>query len=275
MDEDVHGKTRLRSELRGAIERGELEAFFQPLVDLESRRITGAEALVRWRHPEEGLLTPDRFLSVAEESGMIQELDAFVLEEACRNAVAWRDRTTDEFSVNVNLSGRTLERDDIVQLVTGTLDRTGLPATALVLEMTENILVQSTAVWRLSELKQLGVRLAVDDFGTGYSSLNYLKQFPVDFLKIDRSFIQGIAEDPRAHDLTHAIVRLADALQLGVVAEGVEETAQADCLVNFGVRSAQGYLFSRPVQADVIGRLLEEELIPAGGAAVVPSGTGT
>jgi len=248
-------RLRLIGELRRGIERGELRVHYQPRIDLATGEMESVEALVRWQHPTRGLLSPAHFIDLAEETGLVRPLGAWVLEEAVRQAVQWRDtrhttgRTPVEMSVN--LSPRQLAAGDVVEVVTGILQRHGLEPALLTLEITETALVTDAdaALAALTALKRLGVQLAVDDFGTGYSSLTYLQRFPVDELKIDQSFVAGLGTGPGDTAIVASCVQLAHAIGLRAVAEGVETEDQRRALVELGCDVGQGYLFSRPVPA--------------------------
>jgi diguanylate cyclase len=250
LDDDFMGKAKLKAELFKPIDRNELTALYQPLVDLPTGQIVGAEALVRWDHSTEGRLTPDRFLPVAEELGFIVEIDRWMLRTACAQATAWGDELPDDFSISVNISGESLRQEDLVEVVQATLQEVRLPPQALVLEITENAFVDTSAAHRLAGLKKLGVRLAIDDFGTGYSAINYLTRFPIDILKIDKSFVDHVVDEQESADLAKAIVGLASALHLKTVAEGIEKQDQAGSLNEFGVGLGQGYLFAKPMSAE-------------------------
>jgi len=260
---EATAKLTMESSLRRAIDlmegpsgdgAGGLAVFFQPEVDLHSGAILGAEALARWHHPTEGLLEAGRFIELAEESGLILDLGAWVLQEACRIAGSWRHTGGDatHFTLRVNLSARQIAQPDIVDTVVRALAAAELPAHKLCLEITETALMQdpASALRVLTDLRSLGVSLAVDDFGTGYSSLAYLKRFPVDVLKIDRSFVDGLGDDPEDTAIVTAIVGMARALGLSLVAEGVETERQLAELVRLGCQRAQGFLFSRPVPVE-------------------------
>jgi EAL domain-containing protein (putative c-di-GMP-specific phosphodiesterase class I) len=215
---------------------------------LGTGEVTGVEALVRWQHPREGLLFPDRFIPIAEESGLVIELGSWVLREACRQGAIWQERS--DLAIAVNVSARQLAEDGFVGEVAAVLADSGLRPTNLVLELTETILMLEVdrVVPRLEALRALGVRLAIDDFGTGYSSLSYLRHFPVDIIKIDRSFV---AELPAGEaSLAATILRLGQSLHLEVIAEGIEEQAQATALSDLECRLGQGYLYARPLPAD-------------------------
>jgi diguanylate cyclase (GGDEF)-like protein/PAS domain S-box-containing protein len=247
--------TRLHLEmfLRRAVDLGELQVHYQPEVDLEQNRVVGAEALVRWRHPIEGLLDAGAFISLAEETGLILEVGRWVLREACHQAGRWQRELPGRLNLlRVNLSARQIAQPDLVDIVVRALDDAGLAPSSLCLEITETALMAdaSASLDVLTRLRELGIVLAIDDFGTGYSSLSYLKRFPVDVLKIDRSFVEGLGRDADATAITHAILSLGKALGLCVVAEGVESLEQLSVLRQLGCHRAQGFLFSAAVPAD-------------------------
>jgi diguanylate cyclase (GGDEF)-like protein/PAS domain S-box-containing protein len=254
-------RVALEAALRDGLARGEFRLVYQPVVDLATGELSGVEALVRWEHPEHGLVPPAEFIPLAEETGLIRPIGRWVLEEACRQGAAWTaggapGATT--MSVAVNVSGRQLQQPAFVDEVRAALEDSGFPAARLVLELTESTVIHQPEVARqqLGLLKALGVRLAIDDFGTGYSALSYLRQFPIDLLKIDKSFVDEIAAGGQPAALAGAIVGLGDALNLRTVAEGVESAEQAAALERLGCALAQGYHFSRPVGADAITALL-------------------
>ena len=254
----------LEERLREAVDRGELVVHYQPIVTLASERIDGVEALARWVHPERGIVLPDVFIPLAEETGLIDRIGRQMLATACRDAAAWSG-DVGPIQVSVNLSARQLATDAIVDDVRAALAASALPPRRLTLEITESVLLADTTatVDRLRRLKDLGVRLSIDDFGTGYSALSYLRAFPLDELKIDRSFINAMHADPRVARLVGAIVQLGSALGLDTVAEGVEDRDEVDVLRSFGCDRAQGFLFSRPVPADALGRLLRDRAVLA------------
>ncbi len=258
-------RLELARDLAHALERGELVLNYQPIVSLATRAVTGAEALLRWRHPARGMVSPAQFVPLAEGSGLIVEVGRWVLEEACREAAAWPAVDTGlggarGVGVTVNVSGRQLIDPALPSHVAAALAHAGLPPTRLTLEITESVLMHDTDVTlaTLRALKALGVRLAVDDFGTGYSSLRYLQQFPVDVLKVDKSFVDGVAKGAQDAALARTIVALGDMLALRTVAEGVETAAQADALRAMGCEYGQGYLFARPLDAAGIRARLAE-----------------
>jgi diguanylate cyclase (GGDEF)-like protein/PAS domain S-box-containing protein len=258
----VVGRLRKERALRRALQRDELRVHYQPVVSLPDLGVTGVEALVRWEHPERGLLAPAEFVPLAEETGLILELGDWVLAEACRQAAAWtgvlgEDRTLE---VAVNLSTKQLSQADLAKRVAALLERYGLPPAqvALCLEITESLMLEDPMVTGglLGDLARLGVRLAIDDFGTGYSSLAYLRRFPVHTLKVDRSFVSGLGLDADSRAVVAAIVELAHALGLEVVAEGVEEQVQLQALVDLGCDRAQGFLFAHPAPPEALAELL-------------------
>jgi diguanylate cyclase (GGDEF)-like protein/PAS domain S-box-containing protein len=258
MHERVVERLELRSDLQAAIEFGELELHYQPVVRLEGHEILGVEALLRWSHPTRGPVTPAQFIPLAEDTGLIIPLGRWVLETACNQGVRLHRelRSAEPLAMSVNLSVRQLQSESIVDDVRAALEKTGFPASALVLEITESVMMADTdfAVQRLLDLKALGVRLAMDDFGTGYSSLSYLSRFPVDILKMDRSFV-GSGENVA---LQSAIIALGASLSLEVVAEGIELPEQERSLQDLGCELGQGFLFARPMGSEALLRFLSE-----------------
>jgi len=244
----------LEQELRQGLERGEFVVYYQPIWDLSSTHLVGFEALVRWEHPVRGLVGPGSFIALAEETGIILELGRQVLTKACADLADWRERdpAARKLFVAVNLSNKQFSQHALVEQVAETLKRTRLPADRLKLEITEsNIMVNAeSALVMLKRLKALGVTISIDDFGTGYSSLSYLQRFPVDTLKVDRSFVGRLGLDPENQEIVRAIVALAHSLGLDVVAEGVEESGQAAMLRALGCECVQGFYFSRPLDGE-------------------------
>ncbi|PKO58255.1 MAG: GGDEF domain-containing protein, partial [Betaproteobacteria bacterium HGW-Betaproteobacteria-19] len=240
----------LETALRRALERNELVLHYQPVVAVASGYTTGVEALVRWRHPADGLVSPLRFIPMAEETGLIVPLGIWVLEEACRQGRAWLDGGR-VMPIAVNISSRQFADGALVDTVRRVLDRSGFPASMLTLELTESAIMHKPdqAVRVLEELKAIGVKFSIDDFGTGYSSLAYLKRFPVDALKIDRSFVADIVDDENDRMIVSTVVAMARQLQLSVIAEGVETAEQLAFLTRLGCSACQGYLFGHPLEA--------------------------
>ncbi|HLF41771.1 MAG TPA: EAL domain-containing protein, partial [Acidimicrobiia bacterium] len=290
---DVAMRTRLlerlgtEEALRGALEQDEFRLHYQPEVSLRDGRITGVEALIRWQHPERGLIGPGDFLSVAEETGLIVPMGTWVLQEACRQVRAWRDAnpTIGDVTVWVNLSTRQLAQPDVVDVVADVLERTGLDAACLGIEITESTFMDVRMVGPvLQALKKLGVCLAVDDFGTGFSSMNYLKEFPVDILKVDRSFVAGLGRDAGDSAIVAAVIGLAHSLGLQAIAEGVETYQHLAGLHGLGCDRAQGYYFSTPVPPEAMERQLAasraaslvagSETAPRAGAPATPARVG-
>lgn len=252
----------LESALHGAVERGEFRLYYQPKVSVSAGRVVGYEALLRWEHPTRGLLVPDDFISVAEDSGLIVPIGRWALTEAARQAAIWGEGHEPPPVMCVNLSARQFAQPDIVAMIAGVVEESGVNPESLCLEITESVVMEQShgTVATLSELKALGVQLAIDDFGTGYSSLGYLKRFRLDFLKIDRSFVDGLGRDQEQTAIVDAVVRLAQALGLGVIAEGVERPEQLRALRDLGCDLVQGYLFARPEPPEVAGELLNQPL---------------
>jgi EAL domain-containing protein (putative c-di-GMP-specific phosphodiesterase class I) len=252
----------LEGDLRRAIERGELVVYYQPQMELRTGRIAGWEALVRWMHSERGLIPPWMFLPIAEETGLIAQITTLVLEEACRQAKEWQERhpTADvSLKMSVNISARQFQRpEELVQEVVQVLEETGLDPGSLVLEITESMIMGNAEhnVEVLRRLKGLGVQVAVDDFGTGYSNLAYLKRFPVDMLKVDKSFVDGLEENSEDRAIVETVISLARALGLKTVAEGIETSGQLDRLQALGCELGQGYYFSEPLPMPEASTLL-------------------
>ena len=256
LNERAQQRRQLEADLRLALERGEFELVYQPLFDLEQNRICSFEALLRWRHPERGLVPPSEFVSVAEDTGLILSIGAWVIREACAQAVRWPDHVR----VAVNVSAVQFHRGLLGETILHALADSGLVADRLEVEITESIFLDGgeTTLRLLHSLRALGVRIALDDFGIGYSSLSYLQSFPFDKLKIDRSFIQNLLTRDGASAIVHAITELANALGIETTAEGVEETAQLMELRAHGCSSVQGYLFAEPMTAADVDSLFAD-----------------
>ena len=262
-------RLNIEADLRRALDRGEITIQYQPIVAVGSGVISSMEALMRWQHPVRGPLSPGTFIPLAEETGLIHELGRHVLFEACLQARRWQlaHPSHPTLGVSVNLSPRQLVHPDVVDQVASALDASRLPASALVLEITEGAMMHDTgaAIAKLTALKELGVRLALDDFGTGYSSLSYLRRFPVDMVKIDRSFVASMENGDQKGSLPRAIISMAQTMQLQVVAEGVETAGQLELLALSGCDFAQGYYFAEPQDSKALGTLLDSG--PAAGAS--------
>jgi EAL domain-containing protein (putative c-di-GMP-specific phosphodiesterase class I) len=260
MHRSVLRRLELKADLQRAVERGEFAVHYQPIIRLETGEITGLEALVRWQHPERGTIAPGEFIGLAEDTGLIVPIGAFVLERACLDAAALQAAYPADppLAMSVNLSARQLQRPAIVDDVRRVLAETGIDPFSLVLEITETAVMGDLdgSILRLHELKGLGVRLAIDDFGAGYSSLTSIRRFPVDILKVDRSFVEGVSDDREVSALTGAIIELASILDLHPVAEGIERTEQLERLLELGCEQGQGFLFAKPVPLGEVEQLL-------------------
>ncbi|MCU7939787.1 MAG: EAL domain-containing protein [gamma proteobacterium symbiont of Bathyaustriella thionipta] len=245
----VTERLALESELRNALERDEFQLYYQPQVELKSGRIIGAEALIRWQSPQRGMVPPNKFILLAEKGGLILSIGEWVMREACRQVIKWRDEGYFLQRISVNVSGLQIQRGRLAETVEQILSETGLEAACLDLEITEGVLMSNPkeVIEILQDLRRLGLSLAVDDFGTGYSSLSYLKRFPINTLKIDQAFIRDIPDAPNDEAIARAIIALGGSLQLDTLAEGVETEAQRDFLLQEGCEFAQGYLYSRPL----------------------------
>lgn len=262
-------RLKLETGLRHALARGEFQLFYQPLVDFESGAVVGVEALLRWRHPERGLLSPDRFIGLAEETGLILPIGEWALRTACVQARTWQQEGFPSLRMAVNLSRRQLQQRNLVETVARILEETGLAPRSLELELTESQLIQDAdrTVPMLQELHRMGIRISIDDFGSEYSSLGYLKRLPITTLKIDESFVRDIVTSGSDASIARAIITLAHCLNLNVIAEGVETEGQAALLRSQQCNEMQGYYFSRPVDAGTFQALLRDR-------AAVPVGRG-
>lgn len=246
-------RMKLETELRLALDRKEFRLVYQPLVSMETGKTLGAEALIRWEHPVRGNIPPNYFIPIAEEIGVIVPIGNWVLNEACRQMKAWHDESgTSDLLMSVNLSGRQLQRRDVVDKVSEALEHSQLKPSCLQLEITETVLLadHKEVALKLDGLKELGVHIALDDFGTGYSSLSILSDFPIDSIKIDRSFITKLKNDQKAQAVVEAIMALSKSLKMDVTSEGIESDFEFDYVRNLGCAIGQGYLFSRPVESD-------------------------
>jgi EAL domain-containing protein (putative c-di-GMP-specific phosphodiesterase class I) len=250
---------RIEQELQLGLERGELRLYYQPGVDLATGQMVGAEALVRWEHPQRGVIPPEKFLDVAEETGLIVPLGAWVVDEACRQLAEWQSRPeTAHLHLSLNLSARELMHPDVVATVLDCVRTSGIDPRSLTTEVTEHTAMADgdTGFRALRDLSSEGIRVAIDDFGTGYSSLEQLRRMPVDIVKVDRSFVSGVAANTTDRELVAAVVGMGRALKLCVVAEGIENTDQADTLRELGCDIGQGYLFSKPLPAEELDSVM-------------------
>ncbi|WP_394789873.1 putative bifunctional diguanylate cyclase/phosphodiesterase [Rhodoferax sp.] len=244
----------LMHDLRGALERQELQLYYQPKIDARSLQVTSAEALIRWRHPKRGLVGPDKFIPLAERYGMMQSIGRWVIEQACQQAQAWREQGL-SMRIAVNISGQQLRRDDFAEHLHSVLLQTGTPAARFTCEITESVALENTAatMQTFEKLRTMGVHVSIDDFGTGHSSLATLRKLPAAELKIDRAFVIDLDTSEHAQFIANSVVRMAHALDMRVVAEGVETRTQRDLLVAMGCDELQGYLFAKPMRAQELG----------------------
>lgn len=258
LDEAFYEKILLENGMHEALKNNQFRLHYQPLIDKKTRTVNGVEALIRWHHPEQGDIPPDRFIPLAEETGLIVDIDHWVLKEACRQNKAWQDSGLPGIPVAVNLSGSHFHERNIVQRVESILDEAGLDAKYLTLEITENVFIEHTdhAIDILTRMRNMGIRISIDDFGTGYSSLHQLQRLPVDYIKLDRVFVQNVDQDIRKTSIAHAIIEMAHSMNLQVLGEGVENAGELECLINQHCDSFQGYYFSKPVSVQKIPELL-------------------
>jgi diguanylate cyclase (GGDEF)-like protein/PAS domain S-box-containing protein len=273
-------RLQIEADLRKGLERDELEVHYQPFYSLDEQHIVGAEALVRWRHPTNGLISPVRFIPIAEETGLILPLGRYVLDEACRQVRSIRARLDVNLPISVNLSPRQFQENGLLSQVAAALDATSLPSDLLVFEITETTVMEDLSGARevMKKLNRLGVRLAIDDFGTGHSSLAYLKQFPVHEVKVDRTFVQGVADNPVDSAIVRAVIDLANAMGISAVAEGVETKDQVATLKKLGCQVGQGFYFSQPLRAEEFDELLTRHFARTAGPTgpvLIDKGAGT
>lgn len=263
MDEGAAERLQLENELYEAIKENQFEVYYQIQVDTDTKRPYGAEALIRWNHPEKGMLSPALFLKVAEETGLIRKLDEWVLKTACKQAKEWHDKGFSDLIISVNISQHLFERNHFVPLVKEILAETKLDPTKLCIEITENtaILDVLRAIDKFKELRKLGIKISLDDFGTGYSSLSQIKNFPLDMIKIDQSFVKALNEQRESEAIVRLIIEMAKNLKFSVICEGVETVAQKRFIRKEGCKHMQGYLFSKPVPSSqceqIIAKMLE------------------
>jgi diguanylate cyclase (GGDEF)-like protein len=272
-------RLQLETDLRFAIERSEFELYYQPIIDLETATLNGFEALVRWNHPHRGLVPPNEFIPIAEATSLIIPMTVQILHSACSQIVEWQQRfdNAKPLTIAVNLSGKHFAHPALVEQITTVISETGIEPGCLKLELTESAVMDNaeTAILMLKEIKETGVRISIDDFGTGYSSLSYLHRFPIDLLKVDRSFVSAMEENTENGEIVRTVIALAKALDLKVVAEGIESIHQFHQLRILGCEYGQGYLFSKPLPAGDIERLIEDRsrwqnILPAVPQKIVP-----
>lgn len=259
MNERITQRLDLENAMRKAIERNEFLLHYQPQIELATGRVIGMEALIRWNRPEVGLVSPFHFIPVAEDSGLITPIGEWVLRTACHQNMAWREAGLGDLRVSVNLSGRQFKQTDLPKLVADVLRESGLPARYLELEITESVAMEHAekTVEVLREFSAMGVKIAIDDFGTGYSSLGYLKRFPIDTLKVDRSFVKDITDDPDDAAITSATIAMAHSLKLHVIAEGAETADQIAMLKDYGCDVVQGYFYAKPMPVAEFAKFVE------------------
>jgi diguanylate cyclase (GGDEF)-like protein/PAS domain S-box-containing protein len=264
MHEALMERIELEGDLRRGIEGREFLLHYQPIMDLQSGEMLGMEALVRWNHPRFGLLSPMKFIPLAEETNLIVPLGEWILNEACRQAEAWRSTHKElrSVSLTVNISIRQFIQSELIKIVSNALESSGLPPELLILEITESFMLQDTeaTILKLHDLKRLGIRLAIDDFGTGYSSLSYLQRFPIDILKIDKSFIDKLGHGNEGNAVARAIIMMGDSLNLKTIAEGIEHIDQISALKDLGCEAGQGFHFAKPLNSEDMNTFLEREL---------------
>ena len=261
MHETILSQVELEADFRRAIENHEFVLNYQPIVRLDSQNIAGFEALVRWNHPKLGLLQPESFIPLAEQTGLISPLGKWVIEESCRQSKRLSDYYHRNFTMTINISGKQLQNADFASNIVNALDSSKTVPSSIILEITESVMMQNTEVMlhRLKDLKKLGVRLAIDDFGTGYSSLSYLQQFPIDILKIDKSFIDEVNKGFEKSAVARTILSLSDTLQLSTIAEGIENTAQIATLQKLGCKFGQGFYFAKPLNENQLAEISQIE----------------
>jgi diguanylate cyclase (GGDEF)-like protein len=261
MNAQLQERLGLENQLRHALARNEFQLYYQPRVDVQSRKIVGVEALIRWQNPHLGFVSPVKFIPIAEANGLIIPIGEWVLRTACQQNRLWQEAGLPPLKVAVNLSARQLAQTNLIEMVTAILEETHLKAVDLELEVTESLLMENVqqSIQVLQQLHEMGISLALDDFGTGYSSLNYLRHFPIDTLKIDRSFIRDVVDNPHDSAVTNAIIALAKSLHLNITAEGVETQAQFNYIQERGCNEVQGYYFSPPITAVALTELLKKD----------------
>ena len=256
---------QLETDMRQGFEHGEFSLYYQPIFALETNRLAGFETLLRWKHPERGMVSPAEFIPVAEENGLILPLGRWILFESCRQMREWQDKNPAalDLKLSVNLSCKQFSQPDLVEQVTAALISTRLEPQCLKLEITESHLMENTALSEkmMNRLRELGVELSLDDFGTGYSSLSYLHRLPVNYLKIDRSFVSRMMESSENNEIVNTIIKLAQSLKMKVIAEGVETSAQSEQLKHLKCEYGQGYFYSKPLEAEAAKTFIDEMVV--------------
>ncbi|TNF34088.1 MAG: EAL domain-containing protein, partial [Gammaproteobacteria bacterium] len=249
MNEIYSRHMSLENDIRRAIQNKQFQVYYQPQVNIETNEIFAMEALIRWNHPTQGIISPTEFISIAEETGLIQPLGDWVLRQACEDLKLWREAGLMDVRIAVNLSACQLDQDNIVADITNTLKRNNIPGDRFEIEITENVLMKDieNCILKLTQLSEFGIKIAIDDFGTGYSSLNYLKKLPIDTIKIDRSFIHDMHNSDEDSSIIRAIIAMAKGLNLNIISEGVETEAQLEQLRAWRCKNVQGFLFGRPI----------------------------
>jgi EAL domain-containing protein (putative c-di-GMP-specific phosphodiesterase class I) len=263
MHSQILDRLEIENDLRRAIERDEFLVYYQPILALKTEKITGFEALMRWNHPDKGLISPVQFIPIAEETGLIVPMGEWVFQEACSQMFAWQSQfpNLEPLTITINLSGKQFREPNLLQKITEIIDRTGLEPKWVKLEITESMLMHNVdaVTLILCQLREMQIQLSIDDFGTGYSSLSYLQRFPVNTLKIDRCFIKQIEDNGGKSEIVEAIINLAHTLNMDVTAEGIETPRQLEQLKLLGCEQGQGFLFSKPVDkrsaAELLSRL--------------------
>ncbi|MEP6788226.1 MAG: EAL domain-containing protein, partial [Acidobacteriota bacterium] len=265
MHDVVVKRVRLESDMRAALDNGEFEVYYQPILDLQSEKVMGMEALVRWNHPKDGLILPLDFIPLAEETGLIVPLGRWIMEEACAQTRTWQNSCEygNALSITVNVASRQFRDDSLEEMVMQALEKSQLPPKSLILEITESTMLSDaeSTIKKLNDLKKLGIRFAIDDFGTGYSSLSYLQRFPVDILKIDKSFVDTIAMNKEGAAVAKAIITMSEILNLKTIAEGIESGSQQTQLQKLGCELGQGYHFAKPLRATKMAEFLRRSLL--------------
>ena len=262
----------LENDMRRALNDNQFKLFYQPQIDIETNKIFAMEALIRWDHPERGIISPNDFIALAEETGLIQPIGNWIINTACQELKKWRDAGLDSIKMAINLSSCQLEQEDIIDSILQALESNDIPGDMLEIEITENVLMKDidNTIKKLRQLSNYGIKIAIDDFGTGYSSLNYLKRLPIDTLKIDRSFINDMHESKENSSIVKAIIAMAQGMNLNIISEGVETHAQLQQLIEWRCKIMQGFLFSRPIPStDALIMLKGPEIYqkqPASGA---------